>query len=478
MKRNANAVAGDFTKKSKLPEKKEESNALQQIIGSKSIDSFLSDTYQQQPCLFHNNINDNNENSALNAVYSMGWDLVSSMLHKSQANLNQFHLEESNQEDFDTTSLPLFFRNRTPVQPEEIKDTYGNSPFAAYLDGCSIVNNHADLLSAPLASLCLDLQRSIPHTYINTYLTPPSAAAVNAHADDRDVFVIQVLGEKQWKVYADCPIQYPGQLEQVGKNGLPVPGSVLEKDPLYDITLKPGDVLYMPRGYVHEAATSASEPSFHCTVAIATHDWSLCKTITEIVKQQLEAKPKFRMAVHPYFGMRSSNDIASKQTDDLSELLKDAVQSVTSSITVESITQNLGIKYRTHNEYVQTKREQLINENHESEATDILPLSEKVGPEAAKRVKMTTKIRASTDEEKARAPPPIATHGRGLTVREETCDTLLAILGELRSDGKTAQVSELLKKKLTARDGSEMVCELSILSFVKCCVELGAITLV
>ena len=105
---------------------------------------------------------------------------------------------------------------------DEIKSMYGNSPFAAYLDGCSIVNNHADLLLPPLAALCVDLQKSIPHAYVNTYLTPPSAAAVQAHADDWYVFVIQILGEKKWKVYGEVP--FPN--EQVGKGGLPVPASV------------------------------------------------------------------------------------------------------------------------------------------------------------------------------------------------------------------------------------------------------------
>lgn len=483
MKRNANLLADHLPKKSKCPENEinvnKESSALHQIIGNTSIDSFLSDVYQKEPHLFHTQIHDKDSRSAaLTSVYSMGWDGVCSMLHKSHDNLYQYHSVESNQEDFDTSSLPLFFRNQTPIQSEEIRDTYGNSPFAAYLDGCSIVNNHADLLSAPLAALCLDLQQSFPHAYVNTYLTPPSAAAVSAHADDRDVFVIQVMGEKNWKVYADCPIPYPSHHEQVGKKGLPVPATILEKNPLFDITLKPGDVLYMPRGYVHEAATSVSEPSFHCTVAIATADWSLSTTVTEIVKQQLESHTNFRMAVHPQFGMRSSNDIDSKQKDDLSILLKDAVERISSTITVESVAQSLGFKYKTHNEYVQSKRERLIvNEIDASDSLDSNPSSAIVGPAAARRVKMTTKIRASTDQEKESAPPPVATHGRGLTVREETCDTLLMILSILRKVGTSIQVSELLNSLPAANEEAQMVCELTILSFVKCCVGLGAIAL-
>uniref|UniRef100_A0A7S0JIT5 Bifunctional lysine-specific demethylase and histidyl-hydroxylase n=1 Tax=Calcidiscus leptoporus TaxID=127549 RepID=A0A7S0JIT5_9EUKA len=45
-------------------------------------------------------------------------------------------------------------------------------------------------------------------------------------------------------------------------------------EPLADLTLKPGDLLYLPRGYVHQARTVSSEPSLHMTVSIARrHTW-------------------------------------------------------------------------------------------------------------------------------------------------------------------------------------------------------------
>jgi hypothetical protein len=96
----------------------------------------------------------------------------------------------------------MFFSHGTPVPP----DAYNNSLFHAYLDGCSVVINHADWISADIAHLCLDLTKSIPHVYANTYLTPPSSQAVAPHADDRDVFVIQLIGKKHWKVYKTVPI--------------------------------------------------------------------------------------------------------------------------------------------------------------------------------------------------------------------------------------------------------------------------------
>jgi len=40
-----------------------------------------------------------------------------------------------------------------------------------------------------------------PSTYANGYVTPVGSQAVLAHADDRDVFVVQMEGEKEWKIY-------------------------------------------------------------------------------------------------------------------------------------------------------------------------------------------------------------------------------------------------------------------------------------
>ena len=168
-------------------------------------------------------------------------------------------------------SLPMVSRNRQCLSLQELAPLYGNDLFAAYLDGCSIIMNHVDRLCPNTAALCEDLQKTFPFAYANAYLTPPASQAVAAHADDRDVFVIQVYGQKAWRVYEEIPIQYPYPHEQVGKNGMPVPPSVLEGPCSIDTVLRPGDVLYIPRGHVHQATTytqgddEAIQPSFHIT---------------------------------------------------------------------------------------------------------------------------------------------------------------------------------------------------------------------
>lgn len=171
-------------------------------------------------------------------------------------------------------------------------------PCAALLDGASCVVNHAEVVWAPFADLVMRLRERLVHVYVNTYTTPGNSQAVPPHADDRDVFILQLCGCKHWRVYGSPPIKHPYTDEQVGK-GIPIPEEVLQQPPLIECDLHPGDVLYMPRGYVHEACCPGGESSWHATLAVATHDWSWSKVYTAALKEALdrEASRRWRAAV-------------------------------------------------------------------------------------------------------------------------------------------------------------------------------------
>ena len=156
--------------------------------------------------------------------------------------------------------------NGTAADAIVLKDQHPDGSYrslaAAYLDGCSIVVNHADLGATSLADLCRHLRSDLPHAFANMYLTPPKAQAVDAHADDRDVIVLQCAGRKRWSVWSDSPIVRPLPHEQVGKAGLAVPETVLAQPPKrFDLGI--GDVLYIPRGFVHEVTPISSPEATH-----------------------------------------------------------------------------------------------------------------------------------------------------------------------------------------------------------------------
>jgi len=166
------------------------------------------------------------------------------------------------------------------------------------LNGASCVVNHAEYVWQPFTKLCRELRSKLLHVYCNSYVTPPVSQAVPAHADDRDVFILQILGRKHWRVFGTPPIKFPYSDEQVGKN-VDIPSSVWDSPPAIDCVLNPGDVLYMPRGFVHEAHCPAETSSWHATLAVATHDWSWTKVFASTIAEAMdaEASARWRAAV-------------------------------------------------------------------------------------------------------------------------------------------------------------------------------------
>ena len=97
----------------------------------------------------------------------------------------------------------------------------------------------------------------------NLFLTPPGSRAFDLHFETHDVMIVQIGGKKEWKVY--------DRVEENPCHGLS-DGSSVPRDavgaPIVDTVLEAGDVLYVPRGFVHEAYT-AEELSLHITLGLS-----------------------------------------------------------------------------------------------------------------------------------------------------------------------------------------------------------------
>ena len=158
-------------------------------------------------------------------------------------------------------------------------DSYA-TPYAAFASGASIVVNHTDKVWPHANELCARLGRRFGHAYANLYLTPGDSQTAPPHSDDRDVFVLQLHGEKAWLVWSaeeagSQPLPYTD--EMVGKDAEVLAEAALG-EPTLSCTLRPGHLLYIPRGAPHVARTAglSASPSMHLTIAIPTADlcWS------------------------------------------------------------------------------------------------------------------------------------------------------------------------------------------------------------
>jgi Cupin superfamily protein len=412
--------------------------------------------------------NDAMRDSPFEELINQGWNVLVQLLADST---NQQTKEGVQQ------MAPLLFRDQVSVT-STLASSYNNNLMAAYLDGCSVVLNHADWSSPWIASVCQDLQRSFPHVYANVYITPPEAQAVPAHADDRDVLIIQVVGKKQWTVYQKVPIPHPYPPEQVGKEGLDVPAEVLEGPTLIQTILNPGDVLYMPRGYVHEAQTHEDNLSFHVTIALATHDWTLAGILTAATEKILHGVVSYRKAIHRNIGVRDLKDISVQDQRHLQKQIQEAFQLVQEQVTVEAISENLGHKFHRHNHRAYSVRMKLIHAMR-FPSVSVTPRVN-VGSQAAKMVSLGSLVRAATPEEKALV---VMDKPRGLLVRAEVADAIIFLLKALKEsqsmDGLAVKdLKSLLETTNPPPPNARMICQLTLLSFARVCVEQGALAIV
>jgi bifunctional lysine-specific demethylase and histidyl-hydroxylase NO66 len=137
---------------------------------------------------------------------------------------------------------------------------------AEFEEGATIVLQGLHLHWERLAVFCRQLERELEHpAQANAYFTPRDSQGLAVHHDTHDVFVLQVAGEKRWLVYE--PVWPLPLKDQRYKRELGPPGEIV-----HDITLRPGDTLYLPRGWLHEAVTSATD-SLHVTVGINVYSW-------------------------------------------------------------------------------------------------------------------------------------------------------------------------------------------------------------
>jgi JmjC domain len=136
-----------------------------------------------------------------------------------------------------------------------------------FADGTTIVLQALHRLWPPLIDFARRLHEELGHpVQINAYVTPPSSRGFSAHYDVHDVFVLQIAGEKRWIVHEPVH-RWPLRTEPWTQHRRAVNRIASETAPLIDAVLRPGDALYLPRGFVH-SAEALGDVSAHLTVGI------------------------------------------------------------------------------------------------------------------------------------------------------------------------------------------------------------------
>lgn len=113
----------------------------------------------------------------------------------------------------------------------------------------------------------------------NAYLTPRGSQGFAPHYDDVDVFILQLEGYKRWKVYAPFNKRETLPRESSRDYTEKEIEDAEETSEAMTCVLGPGDVLYLPRGWVHQAETVA-RPAYMPRLPGVKDDHSLHLTVS------------------------------------------------------------------------------------------------------------------------------------------------------------------------------------------------------
>jgi ribosomal protein L16 Arg81 hydroxylase len=128
----------------------------------------------------------------------------------------------------------------------------------------------------PIAVFARALSAELGHPcQVNAYITPASSRGFDPHYDVHDVFVLQIAGEKHWRIHE--PVHTDPLRDQPWTDHRAAVAARALETPAIDETFRPGDALYLPRGWIH-SATALGELSIHLTVGVAAY------TRTDIVE--------------------------------------------------------------------------------------------------------------------------------------------------------------------------------------------------
>ena len=152
-----------------------------------------------------------------------------------------------------------------------------------FADGSTVVLQGLHRLWPPLIEFADQLAADLGHpTQVNAYVTPPSSRGFSPHYDVHDVFVLQVAGEKHWTIHEPV-LEEPLRTQPWNDRAAEV-AAAAQREPVIDAVLRPGDALYLPRGYLH-SAVALGRTSAHLTIGVhSVTRWSAVESVLDLVR--------------------------------------------------------------------------------------------------------------------------------------------------------------------------------------------------
>ncbi|XP_064538906.1 bifunctional lysine-specific demethylase and histidyl-hydroxylase NO66 [Drosophila montana] len=184
-----------------------------------------------------------------------------------------------------------------------------------YGDGCSIRILNPSTYLIKVRQLCAMMQEFF-HCLVgaNVYLTPPNSQGFAPHYDDIEAFVLQVEGRKRWRLYS--PLHPSDVLARTSS------GNYSQQElgePLFDAVLEPGDILYFPRGTVHQAVCDQQQHSLHITLSVYQQQ-AYANLLEELMPAVLQRAIKHHLSLRRGLPLHTWQHLGLAKGDQKSEL--------------------------------------------------------------------------------------------------------------------------------------------------------------
>ncbi len=153
-----------------------------------------------------------------------------------------------------------------PSKTSDGKDVYrpdGARVMGLLRKGASLVANDIDSFTPGLSSMANSLEETLSaKIQANLYCSWQQHQAFDSHLDTHDVYALQLEGEKLWHVYEGCvdsPIAHPAFSDMSQAQIDKLKGKLAA-----ELVMRPGDLIYLPRGQYHDALAVTGH-SMHVT---------------------------------------------------------------------------------------------------------------------------------------------------------------------------------------------------------------------
>jgi len=170
--------------------------------------------------------------------------------------------------------------------------------YAHFRAGKTLIHGGLNLTRPNLRTLARSMtERFAAKSEAVAFLTPAGQRG-STHSDPTDVYVIQLEGTKRWQIWPTPQVRRPGD-DKDSFDSLP--------DPVLDLSVQPGDVLYIPYSTPHRASAEGSV-SLHVTVVAGPRTWA--HHLMSAVQDILHNSPEFWDT--PYLDDTSPEELAPK----------------------------------------------------------------------------------------------------------------------------------------------------------------------